>query len=1131
LFGKPSSRRRRTLILPRHLAQRAENKTLLGKAFDRAYEILKRWADLQQQGHLQQKETALDADFLREVFGDALGYKTATQSPEKYQQQRNFYVPGVGTADGALGDFSPDAATDPVAVIELKGASADLDHDRFNGRTAVQQCWDYLNALPGCPWGIVSNFVTFRLYHRDKTPLAYEEFHLQDIRKPEIFRQFYCLFQIDGLLRSEANLSPRALALLEQTENRRREVGDELYQTYSDNRYRLIDHLRHKHGKTPEAAIHIAQKLLDRIIFVAFCEQRGLLPEKTIEGSYQSVPPFSKVTNPRWQNFLGLFRATDRTYDGGLFEEDEEVDDLQLDDDWTNFFNTIAKYDFRDEVNVDVLGHIFEKSIGELEHLRTTFFGVDPNGAGQDGGPSLMPKSAERKRFGIYYTPPDFTRFIVRNTVTAVIDQRLEALRVAHGLTKQEVEADAPSPALAAYWHGCWQAVRDVKVCDPACGSGAFLIQAYEVFEEQYGDIADRLRAQNDPGAALQESIPDRILADNLYGADLSEQAVEITRLALWIRSARPDRTLADLSHNIAWGNSLVDDPQVHGKAMNWQAVFPAVFGRAESGFDCVIGNPPWERLKLQEREFFSFSAPEIANAVSAAKRRELIAQLKQSNPTLFARYQQARDDADRTLTYARNSGRYPLTGRGDINTYMLFAELARKIVAPNGRVGLLTPSGIATDDTTKEFFNALMGSKTLIGLYDFENRRRIFPDVDGRLKFCILLFGGAETNTTQADFVFFAHKMADLKDKDRHVALSGKELRLLNPNTRTCPIFRSRKDAELTKAIYSRVPVLVDESREQGGNPWGMKFVRMFDQTNDAELFQSPAQLKKMGCRLEGNRWVGKDLTYLPLYEAKMIQAYDHRAASVVIAAGNWVRQGQTEATTPVQHQNPEFMAQPRWWVEESEVQKACGGRIQPAYLSYKDVTSATNERTMIAALIPHVAVVNSAPLILTGDAISPRQACCLLGNLNSFVLDFAARQKVGGNHLNFFIVNQLPIFPPDQYAQRCPWDRRRTLETWISQRVLKLTCTGNDMKPLAEAAGFDPPVHKWRDAERAELLAELDAAFFLLYSIARDEMDYILDTFSGMRGEETLAGTASRRQLIQIAYERLSTQISEPE
>ena len=236
-----------------------------------------------------------------------------------------------------------------------------------------------------------------------------------------------------------------------------------------------------------------------------------------------------------------------------------------------------------------------------------------------------------------------------------------------------------------------------------------------------------------------------------------------------------------------------------------------------------------------------------------------MVAALERAIPTLFAAYQKAKDAADRILAYVRKSGHFPLTGRGDVNTYILFAELARKIVAPHGRVGLLTPSGVATDDTTKEFFTALMESKSLVGLYDFENRLRIFPDVDGRFKFCVLLFGGAEANTRQADFVFFAHSMADLNDRNRHVPLSGKDLALLNPNTRTCPIFRSRKDAELTKALYRRVPILIDDSREAGGNPWGVRFRTMFHQTNDAELFHSPEQLQEMGCRLEGNRWVGR--------------------------------------------------------------------------------------------------------------------------------------------------------------------------------------------------------------------------------------------------------------------------------
>ncbi len=388
LFIQAGSRRRRALILPNYLREEGDKYSYRGDRQDRAFQILTRWADMEEAGHLVRKETAVDADFLRDVFGDALGYKSAMQKPEEYNLERNFPVPGIGTADGALGIFQPGSTTPPVAVIELKAAETDLDRDKFNGRTAVQQCWDYLNAIPACPWGIVSNFVSIRLYHRNKTQLVFQEFLLRDLRKLEVFRQFYCLFEYGGLLSASPGQQPRALALLERTESRQREVGDQLYDAYSTNRHRLIEHLHYQRGKTLEEAIGIAQKILDRIIFVAFCEDRGLLPEKCIETAYTSLPPFSKVTNPRWRNFLDLFQAIDRGhegivekgYNGGLFRHDPDVNDLQLDDTWTDFFQTIGKYDFRDEVNVNVLGHLFEKSVGELERLRVG--GLFSNGNG-----------------------------------------------------------------------------------------------------------------------------------------------------------------------------------------------------------------------------------------------------------------------------------------------------------------------------------------------------------------------------------------------------------------------------------------------------------------------------------------------------------------------------------------------------------------------------------------------------------------------------------------------------------------------------------------------------------------------------------------------------------------------------
>ncbi|MGA2440613.1 MAG: DNA methyltransferase, partial [Tepidisphaeraceae bacterium] len=898
----------------------------------------------------------------------------------------------------------------------------------------------------------------------------------------------------------------------------------------SEQRYLLIEELIQKHGRTPEQAIRVAQKLLDRIIFIAFCEDRGLLPKRLLENTWKSVPPLARA-GVRWRNFLDVFHFVDKGhenldltagYNGGLFAADEEIDKLDLSDRWTDIFKNIGEFDFAEDVNVDVLGHIFEKSITELEKLRTTgFFAAQTAG---EGAPA-MPKSAERKRFGIFYTPPAFTTFIVRRTVGSLIEERLAELAKTHNVDPDQSLKSPRSEAFAAYWQAALDAVRQIAIVDPACGSGAFLIQAYELLLEKYEMIVDHLSYHtNQPTSTWSSAIPEMILAENLHGVDLSPQAVEITQLALWIRSARKGRRLDDLTHNIICRNSLVGDKAVDERAMNWKQEFPNIFARKSPGFDVVIGNPPWERMKLQEREFFALSAPEIASAVNAADRRKMIEKLQNLTPALYSTYVAAKAKAEKALAHVRESGDFPLTGKGDVNLYMLFAELAGRIVRSTGIVGILVPSGIATDDTTKDYFSALMDNESLIAIYDFENRKKIFEDVDGRFKFSVLLFGGKDRRTEQADFVSFAHDIRDLLDKHRHVKISRKDLALLNPNTRTCPIFRTKRDAELTKAIYRRVPVLIDESRKAGGNPWGIRFVRMFDQTNDAELFRSAVDLLKDQFRLRGNRWVKGKQIVLPLYEAKMVQAYDHRAASVIIEAGNWVRQGQTEETSLVEHQNPEFVAMPRWFVDEGNVASALKEATAPAYLAYKDVTSATNQRTMIAAAIPWCAATNH--LILTLTRQPPRRELCLLGNLNSIAYDYVARQKIGGVTLNFFIVKQISILPPDTYDDKCPWDKKQTLEKWISDRVLKLTCTANDMIPLAEAAGFKEKVHKWKEPERAQLRAELDAAYFHLYGISRDDAEYILSTFSGMTDDDgpKLVANSAASEILDV-YDALAS------
>ena len=397
---------------------------------------------------------------------------------------------------------------------------------------------------------------------------------------------------------------------------------------------------------------------------------------------------------------------------------------------------------------------------------------------------------------------------------------------------------------------------------------------------------------------------------------------------------------------------------------LNWQVAFPGVWSAWEraglhGGFDAVIGNPPWDRMKLQQVEWFAARRRAIAMATRAADRKRMIADLETAGDPLAREFADASARAQAAARMARASGEYPLLSGGDVNLYSLFVERAMTLVKPDGLVGLLTPSGLASDKTASKFFKGVATQGRLRALYDFENRRTrykaqpFFPDVDSRFKFCAFMASPTPTKEIPAKCAFFLQDVSELDDPDRCFPLTAEDFARVNPNTGTAPIFRTRRDAALTTAIYNRLPVLVDRSSGEEVKAWPVKYATMFHMTNDSGLFRTREELEERegAWPVGGNRFGSPSGNWVPLYEGKMVQAFDHRAANIVVNLENQHRPAQPVPATPEQHQDPNWRPDPQFWVSVSE----CGWTAGVEWvLGFKEITAPTNVRTLITALFP---------------------------------------------------------------------------------------------------------------------------------------------------------------------------------
>ena len=1218
-----------------------------------------------------------------------------------YTLERNRQAPVVAGRTYAISHRAGDA--DDAPPIHITGVRVSLDvrppsgQPRLSPHALVQE---YLNATDQL-WGIVTNGARLRLLRESArfTRPAYVEFDLQAMLEGEQFSDFALLYRLlhRSRLPQRAADAPecwleryhqQALAEGGRVRDRLRDGVEQALKTLANGllRHPANERLRRALAGgelTPQEFYRQVLRLVYRLLFLMVAEERNLIAATgddadralAIYQAHYSMARLRRLAEHAgvaasageggygdlWIGLLAAFRIFDGSVshrfpiaplDGDLFSDAAcphltaetrmanadllaAIRALALSHDPES--RTLRRVNYG-ALDVEELGSVYEALLDYRPVIAHA-----PAGS-PDARFDLIP-GTERKTTGSYYTRPELVQELIASALEPVLAQRL---------------ASAGRDAAARE-----AAILSIRVCDPACGSGHFLLAA----ARRLGRELARIRAGDDePSPAQFRHAVRDVIRRCIFGVDLNPLAVDLCKLALWIEGHAAGLPLSFLDHHIRCGNSLVGATRalveqgipdeayrpIHGdekeiaallrkrnraerdaytrhrtvqermfadeltaaplaralaaldeladenvaavraraaryaelrrahlrerarydlwtaaffqpltranapwvpttadvidadptgqKALlagglaqeigffHWELEFAQVFAD-RGGFDVVLGNPPWEMLQLDPQEFFIGKSQEIVNAPNMAAREKLIAQLEHQNPLLYAEYLQARHLNEAMQRFVHASGRFPLTSYGRINLMALFAEWARDHVARDGRAGLIVPTGIATDSFNQQFFRSLITNRQLISLYDFENREKLFADVDSRYKFSLLTIGAAQAAPR---FVFFATRAAHLRDERRVFTLTPDDLARINPNTRTAPLFRTRRDADLTAAIYARVPVLINETT--GESPWGVTFRQgLFNMTSDSHLFRpvpAPAEARA--------GWGD----HLPLYEAKLLHQFTHRWATY--------DGGATREATAAELADPTWTITPRYLVPAAEVEARLAGRWERRWLlGWRDITNATNERTAIFSLLPRVGVGHTVPLMLF-QSLRADLAACFLAIVNSLVFDWITRQKIGGTHLTYTYLTQLPVLPPESFSAADL--------VFIVPRVVELVSTAWDVQPFAAdvwaeadaglraailaqhaenlraappnspargtppnlpACGGDwggappeiaaavaaatvddaapPPPFIWNDDRRARIRAELDARIARLYGVSRDDLRYILDPHDG--------------------------------
>ena len=646
---------------------------------------LSAWAELIRSGRIYTlKEVALHGQFTANIVESVLGYSgPAAGADYTVATEQTILRGSVDLALGRFGGPKPDI----LAPFELKGADTrDLDAIMpGRNKSPVQQAWEYAMNARGVKWVLVSNYIELRLYGFGEGTSAYEVFRLDQLTNPDEYARFMLLLSAENLL------SGRTLDLLKESRREDKDITDKLYLDYKDLRLKLL-HAVQEADTSIDAldAIALAQKILDRVLFIAFAEDTGLLPGNTLRDAFSHVDPYNP--RPVWENFKGLFRGIDAgrnevidaegkvlvpaipRYNGGLFRTDDIIDSLNLPDAICEGFKTLGEYDFASEVSVTVLGHIFEQSIADVERLQAVARGEEEEPEKTSG------TSGRRKRDGVVYTPDYIARFIVVETLGAHLKEAFETILRDHAKKGADISdyANIPWRRKSAELEA-WQTYRDrlktLRIVDPACGSGVFLIMAFDFMKNELTRVNAKIKSllpKVEHFGDLLDYTPDsEILSNNLFGVDVNAESVEITKLSLWIKTAQRGKVLDSLSGSIRVGDSLIEDSNFAylDHAFTWETAFPEVF--AEGGFDVVLGNPPYVRMEF----------------------------LKTLKPYLEKRYEVVSDRAD---------------------LYCYFYERGLRLLKPGGRLGYISSNTFFKTGSGKPLRQYLLRDATIEGVVDF---------------------------------------------------------------------------------------------------------------------------------------------------------------------------------------------------------------------------------------------------------------------------------------------------------------------------------------------------------------------------------------------------------------------------